>query len=318
MNEIELHLFIFAAFLSVFLLWSINKWFYKPNDARKNLPPSPPKFPILGNIHQLGSLPHQTLRSLARKYGPLMLLHFGKVPVLIVSSADAASEILKTHDVTFADRPEFKVFKKLMYDGKNITFSPYGDYWRKMKSMFALQLLSTKRVQSFCPIREDETTLLVKRIQESSTMQVNLSEMFIKFTNDVISRSAFGTKYRELGDGKKLMKLLVELMELLGTIRIGDFIPWLGWIDRVSGFDDKVDKLAKEMDDFLEDVIEKRVKARKGKSPEKHGDNVLDVLLEIGDSIGRDSIKALFLVSASLHVYILRVFKSFDYSIKAD
>ncbi|XP_057787915.1 cytochrome P450 71A8-like [Salvia miltiorrhiza] len=302
MNEIQLHLFIFPAFLSLFLLWSIKRWLYKP-DPKKKSPPSPPKLPIIGHIHQLGSLPHQSLHSLAQKYGPLMLLHFGRVPVLVVSSADAASEILKTHDLAFASRPDFKAFKKLMYDGKNITFSPYGEYWRKMKSMFALQLLNARRVQSFRPIREDETALLVKRIGESLGT-VNLSEMFAEVTNDVICRSAFGTKYRVMGNGKQLMKLLVELMELLGSISIGDFVPWLGWIDRVSGLDHKLKYVGKEVDDFLEHVIRQRVEARKRKAIlEKGGESFLDVLLEIYDenaaadsiSIGRDNIKALIL-----------------------
>nr|ALM25793.1 cytochrome P450 71AU53-like protein [Salvia pomifera] len=297
MNEIQLHLFVFPAFLSLFLLWSIKRWLYKPKKANKNSPPSPPKLPILGNIHQLGPLPHQSLQSLAAKYGPLMLLHFGRVPVLIVSSADAASEIVKTHDLTFASRPEFKVFKKLVYDGKNITFSPYGEYWRKMKSMLVLHLLSTTRVQSFRTIREDETALLVKKIGESSASSVDLTRMFAEVTNDVICRSAFGTKYSVLGNGKNLLKLLVELMELLGTMSVGDFIPWLSWIDRVSGFDEKLDRVAKEVDDFLEYVIQQRLQAVKGKD----GENFVDVLLELynenadGNSIGRDSVKALVL-----------------------
>ncbi|KAM2557823.1 hypothetical protein TB2_014902 [Malus domestica] len=49
-----------------------------------NSPPSPPKFPIIGNLHQLGLRPYRSLHALSRCHGPLMLLHFGSVPVLIV------------------------------------------------------------------------------------------------------------------------------------------------------------------------------------------------------------------------------------------
>lgn len=35
-----------------------------------------------------------------------MLLYFGKVPVVVVSSADAASKVMKTHDLVFCDRPQ--------------------------------------------------------------------------------------------------------------------------------------------------------------------------------------------------------------------
>ncbi|MFS7910595.1 putative indoleacetaldoxime dehydratase [Helianthus anomalus] len=50
----------------------------------KNLPPSPWKLPVIGNLHQLGSHPHRALQALSQKYGPVMHLHFGSVPTLIV------------------------------------------------------------------------------------------------------------------------------------------------------------------------------------------------------------------------------------------
>ncbi|KAL5759989.1 hypothetical protein ACOSQ2_018827 [Xanthoceras sorbifolium] len=34
----------------------------------KQLPPSPPRLPILGNLHQIGGLPHQSYRELCQKY----------------------------------------------------------------------------------------------------------------------------------------------------------------------------------------------------------------------------------------------------------
>nr|WET52767.1 cytochrome P450 71AU227 [Callicarpa americana] len=300
MDQTQLHPFIFPTLISLLLLWSITKWFFK-SAGNKKLPPSPPKLPILGNLHQLGSLPHQNLQSLARKHGPLMLLHFGSVPVLIVSSADAAREIMRTHDLTLGSRPLYKAHKKLVYDGKDVVFAPYGEYWRQVRSIFVLQLLSNIRVESFRSIREEETALFMKKIRESSG-PVNLTKMFSEFTNDGICRSAFGRKYGESENGKKFLQLLTELMELLGTISIGDFIPWLSWITRVNGFDKRVDNVAKRLDDFLEGVIQERMEIPKGQGVlDKNGENFVDIMLEIhnentaGVSIGRDIMKALVL-----------------------
>ncbi|KAI3464159.1 hypothetical protein Pfo_020822 [Paulownia fortunei] len=288
MDEIQLHPFIFSVLVSVFLLWYITKWFCKP-DGNKNLPPSPPKLPILGNLHQLGSLPHLNLQFLAKKHGPLMLLHFGTVPVLIVSSADAAREIMKTHDLTFANRPAYKVYKKLLYDCKDVS------------SIFVHQLLSNKRVQSFRSIREEETALFMKKIRESSG-SVNLTKMFYEFSNDGVCRSAFGRKYSVSENGKKSLMLLTEFLDLLRTINIGDFIPWLSWITWVNGFDKRVDKVAKELDDFLEGVIQERMETPMGQAVlEQNGENFVDIILQICNdntadvSIDRDSIKALIL-----------------------
>jgi len=98
-----------------------------------NLPPSPWRLPVIGNLHQLSLHPHRSLRSLSLRYGPLMLLHFGRVPILVVSSGEAAQEVLKTHDHKFANRPRSKAVHGLMNGGRDVVFAPYGEYWRQMK-----------------------------------------------------------------------------------------------------------------------------------------------------------------------------------------
>ncbi|KAL0356322.1 UNVERIFIED_CONTAM: cytochrome [Sesamum radiatum] len=296
MNEIILHPFQFRVVVSLFLFWAITKWLCRPA-GNKKLPPSPSKLPILGNLHQLGSLPHRNLQSLAKKHGPLMLLHFGTVPTLVVSSAEVAREIMKTHDLIFADRRQSSTGRRLLYDFKDVAAAPYGEYWRKLKSICVLQLLSNKRVQSLHSIREEETALLVNKIRKSS-IPVNLSEMFAELTNDVVCRSAFGRKFSEGENGKKFLSLLIELLELLGSFPIGNFIPGLSWISRVNGFDARVDKVSKELDEFLEGVIRERMETSK---EVKNGANFVDILLDIyqsnssGVSLDRDSIKAIIL-----------------------
>ena len=44
------------------------------------------------------------MRELARRHGPVMLLKFGEVSVVVASSREAAKEVLKTHDAEFATR----------------------------------------------------------------------------------------------------------------------------------------------------------------------------------------------------------------------
>ncbi|KAJ4704078.1 Cytochrome P450 [Melia azedarach] len=137
------------------------------------LPPGPPKLPLIGNLHNLigHKLHHRALGDLAKKYGPLMHLKLGKMSIVVVSSPKMAEQVLKTHDLMFAQRPELLVTKMLPNDaGTDIISAPYGDYWRQMKKVCVLELLSTRRVQSFSSLREEEAWNLVESIHGSSSV----------------------------------------------------------------------------------------------------------------------------------------------------
>ncbi|XP_074580635.1 psoralen synthase-like [Curcuma longa] len=78
-------------------------------------PPAVPGLPVFGNLHQLGSLPHRSLRALAEKHGPVMVLRLGRVHTVVVSSPAAAQEALKTRDLAFASRPDSSLADRLFY-----------------------------------------------------------------------------------------------------------------------------------------------------------------------------------------------------------
>ncbi|XP_057952197.1 cytochrome P450 736A117-like [Malania oleifera] len=296
---------IFLSLPPLFLALFLLKCFSTPSTTRcKKLPPSPPKLPVFGNLHQLGLQPHRSLRSLAQRHGPFMLLHFGCVPVLVASSADAAREIMKTHDLIFSNRPKLSMNGKLLYNFRDIATAPYGEYWRQMRSICVLQLLSNRRVESLGTVRHDEMVLLVEKIElaTESCGWVNLGQMLMGMTNDVVCRVALGRKYGE-GDGSMRFKeTLDQFQELLGGFYIGDFIPWLGWVNRVNGVDGKAEMVFRELDSFLDEVVEGHSRKREGGKVEGDEEkDFVDVLLEIqkdnsaGFSMDRECIKALIL-----------------------
>lgn len=310
----QLFPFTLALFVPIFL-FHLYKW-CSFSFTTKNSPPSPPKLPLVGNLHQLDPYLHSSLRALSYRYGPVMLLHFGSVPVLVVSSAEAAREIMKTHDLTFSNRPKSTVFEKLLYNNQDIASAPYGEYQRQLKSIFVLKLLSNKRVRFFRAVREEEVKSMMSKITESSSSSssvLNLSEMLATLTVDVASRITLGKKYgtNPVGEGGKMFKeLLREFMESIGLFRVGDYIPWLAWLSHVNGFDAKLDKVAREFDDFLNRVIQERVdhstKTSSGTTDchenEEEQKDFAEILLGIqennlaGFPMDRVTIKALILV----------------------
>ncbi|KAH9650239.1 cytochrome P450 71A22 [Citrus sinensis] len=175
---------IAACIFAVFVLF---KWFLIQPISTKKSPPSPPKLPIIGNLHQLGLFPHCSLGALAQCYGPLMLLHLGKVPVLVVSSADAACEIVR--NVIFANQPKLTPFVKLLNGFIDISMAPYE-------------------------------------------------------------------KYSDQGEvGSKFRKQFKDFIELMATFHVGDYIPWQGWLCYFNSLNAKLKKTSKEVDDFLEVLV---------------------------------------------------------------
>ncbi|KAL6973142.1 hypothetical protein U1Q18_027321 [Sarracenia purpurea var. burkii] len=256
-------IFLLSIFSTIFLL----KWQFTTPTPPKNHPPSPPTLPIIGNLHQLGPFPHRSLYYLSQIHGPVMLLHFGNAPVLVVSSAVAARDVMKTHDLVFSDRPKCTIQSKLVYDSKDVAFSPYGEYWRQMRSVAVLHLLSTRRVSSFHTVREEETALLIGSLERSFASSpssvVNLSELFALLTNNVVCRMVLGRKY-DGGEwkGRKFKEVLGHFVELLGVFDVGDYVPWLRWVNHVNGVYQRVKKVTEVLDEFLETVVEEQVRRR--------------------------------------------------------
>ncbi|KAF3451210.1 hypothetical protein FNV43_RR07303 [Rhamnella rubrinervis] len=192
------------------------------NIAHQKLPPGPWKLPIIGNLHNLvGSQPHHVLLELARKHGPFMHLQLGQISTVIVSSATMAREIMKTHDLSFAQRPQLVATEVGTYGWTDIAFAPYGDYWRQMRKVCTIELLSAKRVQSFSSVRDDEVWSLIDSIRSSAGL-LNFSETIFSSISSIVSRAAFGYKCK---DKDAFISLAEESISLAGGFDLVDFFP---------------------------------------------------------------------------------------------
>ncbi|KAL5544062.1 hypothetical protein UlMin_007846 [Ulmus minor] len=268
-------------FLVLLFLFSIVLFLRNRSSAKLNLPPSPPRLPIIGNLHQLGTRPHHSLKALSDKYGPLMLLKLGHIQTLVVSSADIVKEIIKSHDVVMCNRPTTTAAEIFLFGGRNIALSPYGEYWRQVKKICVLQLLSFKRVKEFQYVREEEAALMADRIRKASLngSSINMSDMLMATANNVTCRCAIGqASQREVGGrcyAEISRKALVQYTEFC----VGDFFPSFGWIDHLRGFIRSLKSTAEEMNDFTDQVVDEH-KAGKGDAVSDKKD-FLDLLFQI-------------------------------------
>ncbi|KAG7654111.1 Cytochrome P450 superfamily [Arabidopsis suecica] len=259
---------ILFCFFLVSLLTLISSIFLKHiKNPKFNLPPSPSSLPIIGNLHHLAGLPHRCFHKLSTKYGPLVFLRLGFVPVVVVSSSEAAEAVLRTHDLECCSRPKTVGTGKLSYGFKDISFAPYGEYWREVRKLAVIELFSSKKVQSFRYIREEEVDFMVKKVSESALKQapVDLSKTFFSLPASIICRVALGQNFHESGfviDQDRIEELVTESAEALGTFTFSDFFPGgLGrFLDWLFQRHKSINKVFKELDAFYQHVIDDHLK----------------------------------------------------------
>ncbi|KAG6657465.1 cytochrome P450 71AU50-like [Carya illinoinensis] len=286
-------------FVLVILAYLLREWTWRRMNKTKKLPPGPRGLPIFGNLHMFGEFPHQDLHRLAQKYGPIMHLRLGFVPTIVASSPQAAELFLKAHDQVFASRPPSEFAKHVSYGQKSLSFSSYGPYWRNIRKMCTLELLSNLKINSFRSMRKEELGLLVKFIEKAASdcIVVDLSTKISSLSADMSCRMLFGKKYMDkYFDERGFKAVFQEGMYLVATPNLGDYLPYIGLLD-LQGLTRRMKAVSKIFDDFFEKIIDDHVRS----NDENKIKDFVDVMLNFmgpEDSeyhIERSNIKAIIL-----------------------
>ncbi|EYU20527.1 hypothetical protein MIMGU_mgv1a025870mg, partial [Erythranthe guttata] len=204
------------------MYFSIPQSNKKSTTTGQKLPPGPWKLPLIGNMHSLlGSVPHRALQALSLKFGPVMHLQLGELSAVIISSPEAAKQVMKTHDINFASRPSIIVPEILSYNCTSISFSPYGDHWRQLRKICTSELLTAKRVQSFRSIREEVFLDLATWLAAAANnyKDVNLTEKLFSSSYALISRTTLGKKTEVK---ERLLPIIKQAFVLAAGFNIAD------------------------------------------------------------------------------------------------
>uniref|UniRef100_A0A803LQW6 Cytochrome P450 n=1 Tax=Chenopodium quinoa TaxID=63459 RepID=A0A803LQW6_CHEQI len=163
MDYLASMLCLVLAWAGVHLLLSFAK---KGNESR--LPPGPPPLPIVGNLFSLGSKPHISLAELAKKYGPIMTLQLGRVPTVIISSADVAKEALQKNNLCFSNRMVLDGIHALGHHEKSIVWLPVASQWRNLRKICNTHVFSISKLDASQSLRRNKVKDLLKFVKKSS------------------------------------------------------------------------------------------------------------------------------------------------------
>ncbi|TYH18561.1 hypothetical protein ES288_A05G281700v1 [Gossypium darwinii] len=158
---------IFALLLFSYLLFTtvITR---KSSSKKKKAPEIGGARPFLSHLHLLGGPKpaHITLGNFADAYRPIFTFRLGMHPTLVVSNWEMAKECFTTNDKAFASRPRTLAAELLGYNFAMFGFSSYGPYWRHVRKIATLEVLSNYRLEKLRHVRESEIRASIKRLYE--------------------------------------------------------------------------------------------------------------------------------------------------------
>ncbi|WRX30808.1 Cytochrome P450 - like 10 [Theobroma cacao] len=193
---------------------------------------------------------------MAEKYGPIFTIKMGVYRALVVNNWETAKECLTTNDKAFASRPKTLAMELLSYDHAMFGFAPYGPYWRQMRKVATLELLSSYRLDRLKHVRQSEIKTSLKELYQhwsenkdsSDKVLVEMKAWFRDVTLNVILRMIVGKRIPSSdsdAEGERWKDALRDFFDLSGKFVISDALPFLKWLD-IGG--DERDKLVEESD----------------------------------------------------------------------
>ncbi|XP_052203460.1 cytochrome P450 81Q32-like [Diospyros lotus] len=242
-----------------FAFWVFTDYFLR---KLRRLPPSPfPTLPVIGHLHLLKKPLHRTLANISARHGPVLLLQFGSRRVLSVSSPSAAEECLAKNDIVFANRPQLLAAKHLGNNCTTISWAPYGDNWRNLRRISALEIFSAHRLQTLAGIRADEVLLLLQRLRRNPPDQaVDMKALLFELMLNVMMRMIAGKRYygenvAEVEKARRFREIVAETFRITGASNVADFLPALRWVG-VRSLEKRLVALKANRDGFMQELIE--------------------------------------------------------------
>ncbi|XVE55973.1 hypothetical protein DITRI_Ditri03aG0200300 [Diplodiscus trichospermus] len=285
---------IFALPIFLFSLIWLSKSAFGNRNKKRSVPEAGGSWPVIGHLHLLGgpSPPHIVITDMAKKYGPMFTLKMGVHKALVVNDHETVKECLTKNDKAFATRPTTIAMEFLSYNFAMFAFAPYGAYWRQMRKLTTLELLSNYRLERLAQVRQSEVHTSVQELYQlwkdkkdsSDKLLVEMKDWFKKVTLNVILRMIAGKRIPSSGkdaESEKWIQALKQFFELVGKFVISDALPYLRWMD-IGGHERSLKKVREELDEVVQGWLEDHKRKRSASADKLNSDeDFMDLMLSI-------------------------------------
>ncbi|XAR70380.1 Geraniol 8-hydroxylase [Bertholletia excelsa] len=251
----------------------------------RKLPPGPAPFPVIGNLHQLGDKPHQSLAELAKTYGPILSLKQGQLTTVVISSPTLAKEILQKQDLAFSNRSVRDALRACDHHKNAIPWLPVSAQWRTLRKICNSHVFSAQKLDGNRHLRRHKVDELLSEVRRScdAGVPVEIFHVTFKTSLNLLSSTFFSMDWAstESDITGELKETVTQIFEDIGKFNLVDYFPVLAGFDP-QGIRRRMAVNFRKMYEMFEVTINQRLEAKRLNRYIPSND-VLDTLLSISE-----------------------------------
>ncbi|XP_050289096.1 cytochrome P450 76T24-like isoform X4 [Quercus robur] len=265
-------------------VWAFIRIVTSNNLSSQTLPPGPHPFPIIGNILELGKLPHQEIAKLSKTYGPLMTLKLGSITTIVISSPTLAKEALQKNDQAFSSRTIPNMAHVFDHHKLSMAWIPTNAKWKNLRKASATQIFATKPLDATQALRQTKLQELLDHVNQSckSGAPIDIGQLVFTTVLNSISNTFFSMDLAQYDSNlsQEFRDLACSVAEEAGRPNIADYFPALRLIDP-QGVRKRTRIYFSKVFGIFDGIINQRLQLRASSKGFKESNDVLDSLLNL-------------------------------------
>lgn len=267
-GELEVDLSDLFITLSLTAIFGVL-WYYLPRGTAMSsrlpppppLPPGPRGLPILGYLPFLERDLHRQFTNLASLYGPIFKFSLGSQTCIVLTSPSLYREMVRDKDKVFANHVLNISVTISTFGGNDIAFTPYGSAWKKLRKVFAQEVMNNAVLDSLCSLRREEVKKSILYVYKRIGQPIDINHLAYMTSINSMLRMIWGGSLpgeeAEAVNDPEFRKAVADILFLVGKPNVSDVFPALSWLD-VQGIEKETRRLTMVFDRMFDSAIEQR------------------------------------------------------------
>ncbi|KAI0655729.1 cytochrome P450 [Cubamyces menziesii] len=169
---------------------------WRASRERRKLPPGPKGLPFVGNLWDMpNKLLERTLYEWGKIHGDVMYLRLFSTSVIVLSSIEAARDILDKRSAWNSDRPPFVFFGEMVGQAGALPCVRYGGRLRKVRQWLYDGVKSHEKLQSYQELQHRAVGILLRNLLQTPDQFMDHIHLYVAV---ILTEVLYGKKVHSL------------------------------------------------------------------------------------------------------------------------